>query len=101
MLYCLSTCNQYSNRKFRELTQEFLNDDELQNTLAELNNALSLAAHTAVSQTDKRILRPIFHPYDPTRVLEMAGMLLPQNQVISFFIVREKKVLPPDGKMKS
>lgn len=82
------------------MTQEFLNDDELQDTLSELNNALSLAAHTAVSQTDKRILRPIFHPYDPTRILEMAGMLLPQNQIITFFILREKKVPPPNGRVE-
>lgn len=39
-------------------------------------------------------MRPIFHPYDSTRVLEVVAMLLPQNQLISFFIIKEKMVPP-------
>ena len=79
---------------FRSLTQENLSEADFQITISELNNGLSLAAHTTVSQSEKRIMRPIFHPYDSTRVLEVVAMLLPQNQLISFFIIKEKMVPP-------
>ena len=72
------------------MTYEFFQgkEEEFQLLLSEMNDGMALAAHSTSSESNKRLLRRIVDANDSTRVMELLAMLLPQNQMLSFFVAR-------------
>ena len=80
--------SRFNNSRFYKICLEYISDENmLYGVIDEINRALFQAA---LRGSEKRILRPFFHPSDSSKVLEISALLLPRQQSISIIIARTK-----------
>jgi hypothetical protein len=87
---CRQNLSHFHTKIFQELTRDFLLQGEIHALVVEMNECLSDPLSFSSDSPNKSLTKEIMHPQDPSQILRVTGLILPNNDSIVVLTVTVK-----------